>query len=192
LSSSQLTLDKHIKRELTMSKFSTVYDFKLDIPAILELEDEIVNTIPSGPYYMHKDPSRTDIEQDILMLSDLSCIDKVKKLLSPIEVLPEHSIGFETVPANEHVLNHNDFLLGWGNPFTRKCNVLFNLEDHPVYITHGKEDENKYIMPGQVMILNVQLSHGCDHRDIDLSSKMFSINLRKNYFDTVEYFNTIL
>jgi hypothetical protein len=175
-----------------MSKFSTVYNFKLDISAILELEQEVVNTIPESNYYMHKDPSRTDIVQDILMLSDLSCLEKVKELLSPIQVLAEHSIGFESVPANEHVLNHNDFLLGWGNPFTRKCNLLFNLEDHPIYITHGKEDESKYIMPGQVMALNVQLSHGCDHRDINVSSKMFSINLRKNYFDTVTYLNTIL
>ena len=41
------------------------------------------------------------------------------------------------------------------------------------------------------MALNVQLSHGCDHRDINVSSKMFSINLRKNYFDTIAYLNTM-
>jgi len=177
-----------------MSKFSTVYDFNLDIPAILDLEHEIANTTTDSPYYMHTDRYEdAPVKQDILMLSDLSCLERVKELLSPIEVLAEHSIGFETVPANVHLKNHEDFLLGWAtNPFVRKCNVLFNLEDHPIYITHGKEDESKYIMPGQVMALNVQLSHGCDHRDINVSSKMFSINLRKNYFDTVSYLNTIL
>ena len=91
------------------------------------------------------------------------------------------------IHANVHLKNHEDFLLGWGNPFVRKCNILFNLEDHPIYITHGKKDESKYIMPGQLMALNVQLSHGCDHKNVDIDSKMFSINLRKNYFDTVTY-----
>lgn len=176
-----------------MSMFSKVYNFPLDVDAILELKDEIENTTPNHEFYMHKDPNRTDIVQDILMLKDLTCLETVQKLLSPIEVTEEHSVGFETVPANEQVKNHEDFLLGWeSNPFVRKCNILFNLEQHPILITHGKKEESKYINPGQCLVLNVQMSHGSDMRNVNKESKMFSINLRMNYKQTIAYLDTIL
>lgn len=176
-----------------MSMFSKVYKFPLNVDAILELKDEIENTTPTHEFYMHNDPDRDDIIQDILMLKDLSCLETVQKLLSPIEVTEEHSVGFETVPANQQVKNHEDFLLGWeSNPFVRKCNILFNLEQHPISITHGKASESKFINPGECLVLNVRMSHGSDMRQVNKESKMFSINLRKNYKDTIAYLDTIL
>lgn len=173
--------------------FSKVYDFDLDIQAILLLKEEIENTTPAHEFYMHKDPARQDIIQDILMLKDLSCLETVQRLLQPIELTAEHSVGFETVPANQQVKNHEDFLLGFDtNPFVRKCNILFNLEQHPISITHGKASESKFINPGQCLVLNVQKSHGSDMRQVNKESKMFSINLRKNYKDTIAYLDTIL
>jgi hypothetical protein len=173
--------------------FSKVYDFSLDVQAILELKAEIENTTPTHEFYMHNDTDRDDIIQDILMLKDLTCLESVQKLLNPIEITEEHSVGFETVPANQQVKNHEDFLIGWeSNPFVRKCNILFNLEQHPISITHGKKSESKFIKPGQCIVLNVQKSHGSDMREVDKESKMFSINLRKNYLETVAYLDTIL
>ena len=67
--------------------FSKVYDFSLDVPAILEVKAVIENTTPTHEFYMHNDTDRDDIIQDILMLKDLTCLESVQKLLNPIDCL---------------------------------------------------------------------------------------------------------
>lgn len=171
--------------------FSTVLDFKYDVELLLSLEEEIANTKPvDNDYYMHR-ADTPDMTQDILMIQDLKCADKIQLAVSPIEVLPEHSAGFENVNPNQIVHLHEDFLLGWNHPFTRKCNVLFNLNDFPVYITHEDSSHNKYINPKQIMILDVTKKHGCDHSNINELTKLFSLNLRKTYADTITYLQSI-
>ena len=171
--------------------FSTVLNFYYDVDLLLSLEEEISTTIPEDKKYVMHRADTPDMTQDILMVKDLNCADKINLAVSPIEVLPEHSAGFENVNPNQIVQLHEDFLTGWRNPFTRKCNVLFNLNDFPVYITHEDSSHNKYINPQQIMILDVTKKHGCDHSNVNELTKLFSLNLRKSYADTITYLQSL-
>lgn len=172
--------------------FSTVFDFSYDVDKILSLEEEIYNTTPTEHgFYMHRSDTK-DMTQDILMLKDLTCLEKVNEYVAPILLTPEHSIGFENVNPNQKVDLHNDFLFSWNNPFTRKANILFNLNNFPVYIIHQDPKHNKYINPQQIMILDVTKQHGCDHKNINQLTKLFTINIRKTYDDTVSYIQSII
>jgi len=172
--------------------FSKIYNFKYNVDELLSLEEEVLNTTPADHgYFMHRNDT-PDMTQDILMLKDLTCIDKVNEILNPIEILPEHSIGFEHVRPNQIVQLHQDFLTGWVNPFTRKSNIIFNLNNFPVYIIHEDPTHNKYIHPQQILVLDVTKKHGCDHKEINQLTKLFTLNIRKTYNDTVEYLDTIL
>lgn len=176
-----------------MDKYSKVYKWK-DAPINLKFLPEEFRKFDAETVYKQKRIS-DDMFQDLFMLKDLppNIIDPIADFIKTIHIdFEEHSGGVETVRANQKVVLHADFGTGFSWKFTRKCNVMFNLEESPIHIIHDNPKYNKDILPGEMMVLNVTKQHGADHRHINHDCHLLTLNLRMDYFDTVKYFDNLL
>jgi|TARA_A100001011_G_scaffold147196_1_gene155346 hypothetical protein len=173
--------------------YSTVFDFSFNRDSLSQWSDYVKNTSPNTKWLQHDEAPGMFL--DILMFKDLSedIHVSLSEALAPINIDREtHSVGIETVKPSNIVELHQDFAMGWQNPFARKCNVMFNLTDTPLHIIHDKEEHNKILLKDQVLLLDVTKMHGADNRHQSESIELLSLNLRMTYSDTLEYFKTLL
>jgi hypothetical protein len=172
--------------------YSTVFDFQFDRDELSQWSELVRTTKPNNPHNQHDEVKGMYL--DILMFKDLTEDIHVSLCeATGIAIDREtHSVGIETVKPLDKVDLHRDYSMGWQNPFTRKCNVMFNLTDTPLHIIHSKTIHNKTLLKNQVLILDVTKHHGADNRNQHDYIELFSLNLRMDYDTTVNYFKTLL
>ena len=171
--------------------YSTVMDWQYDVDAMRKLIDPIQQFKTQNPYHLKE--HRNDMDQWIYLLKDFAPELQQQILNStplPLD-LNEHSVAIETVKQGSKVPLHKDWGMSWTNPLTRKTNVMFNLEDCGIEIIHDKPEHNKWLNPGQLMILDVTKQHGANTTSLNKDFVLYTVNLRRTYSDTVELLNSL-
>lgn len=176
-----------------MDKYSSIFKWDKPITGL----DSVIKLLRNFDLQtdLKQKRSSTDMYQDLFMFEDLpkEIMHPILDFVDPIDIdITEHSGGIETVKANQKVHLHADYGFGFVWKFTRKCNIMFNLENRPIHIIHDIPKYNKDIMPGEMMVLNVCKQHGADHTLVDKDCNLLTLNLRMDYFQTVEYFEKLL
>ena len=172
--------------------YSTILNWQYDVGAMRELIEPISNFRTENPFHQSGDTGDY-MAQHIFLLRDMPLalqIQIVEATPLPLNV-EEHSVAIETVKADKKVDLHNDHLMGWKNPLTRKTNIMFNLEDEPLEIIHEDASHNKSLNPGELMILDVTKSHGANKHNLNRDFYLYTVNLRLSYKDTVEMLSTL-
>lgn len=172
--------------------YSTILSWDYDVGAMRELIEPISNFRTENPFHQSGDTGDY-MAQHIFLLRDMPLALQnqiVEATPLPLNV-EEHSVAIETVKADKKVDLHNDWLMGWKNPLTRKTNIMFNLEDEPLEIIHDDASHNKSLNPGELMILDVTKQHGANKHNLDRDFYLYTVNLRLSYKDTVEMLSTL-
>lgn len=171
--------------------FSTILKWDYDVDAMRQLVDPITQFKEASEFHLVED--RADMDQHIFLLRDMP--QSLQQQIIDATPLPldiaEHSVAIETVKQGTMVKLHQDWLMGWKNPLTRKTNIMFNLEDVPIEIIHKDSAHNKMLHPGEVCILDVTKIHGASLHSLNKDFYLYTVNLRLSYRDTVELFNTL-
>lgn len=171
--------------------YSTVMDWQYDVDAMRQLIEPIQQFKTQNPYYVEE--HRGDMDQWIFLLKDFA--PALQQQILDATPLPldvnEHSVAIETVKHGSKVPLHKDWGMSWNNPLTRKTNVMFNLEDTAIEIIHDKPEYNKWLNPGQLMILDVTKQHGANVTSLNEDFVLYTVNLRRTYSDTVELLNSL-
>ena len=171
--------------------FSTVLKWDYDVFAMRQLVKPIREFKEASAYNVVED--RVDMDQHIFLLRDMP--QSLQQQIVDATPLPldiaEHSVAIETVKQGSMVKLHQDWLMGWSNPLTRKTNIMFNLEDSPLEIIHKDSEHNKMLNPGEVCILDVTKIHGASKHSLEKDFYLYTVNLRLSYTDTVALLNTL-
>jgi len=172
--------------------YSTVLKWDYNVEAMRKLVQPITEFVTTNPFHQKGETGNT-MYQHIFLLRDMPM--ELQSQIVQATPLPlnveEHSVGIETVHPGEKVTLHQDWLMGWDNPLTRKTNVMFNLGDIPLEITHDDSSHDKLLHPGELMILDVTKMHGANQHTLDRDFVLYTVNLRMTYEDTVEMLNTL-
>ncbi len=75
------------------------------------------------------------------------------------QISPNTILGLETVPAGKTLELHTD------TEYNRYSNMLINISNIPVTITHHNNDvlEHTKVLPMQHFVLNTTKAHGCEN-----------------------------
>ena len=171
--------------------YSTVLKWNYDVVAMRQLVKPIREFKEASAFNVIED--RVDMDQHIFLLRDMpQSLQQQIVNATPLPLdIAEHSVAIETVKQGSMVKLHQDWLMGWNNPLTRKTNVMFNLEDSPLEIIHQDTEPNRRLNHGQVYVVRVTQFHGASKHSLEKDFYLYTVNLRLSYTDTVALLNTL-
>ena len=192
--------------------FSTILDWEYDASLMHELVDPLRAFLSDNPWAQvpnrpgcqmkqcEPEPQwdRKYMNQNIHRLVEFyECEEELlsnvlKATPLPLDPSNNHAVAIEGINPGKKVPLHIDHKMGWQNPMTRHANVLFNIMDTPVLIQHKDPAHNKMLHPQQVMILDTTKLHGAAVNELDEEFLFYTVNLRMEYSDTVQYFKYLL